>query len=281
MNKIILGTVQLGLDYGINNTQGKPTIDKAIDILRIAKENNIQILDTALGYGNSEQVIGEYHKLYPNKKFDIISKIGNTSLNICEEIEKSLKRLDIEQFYGYMFHNYETLKGNLNAYNELKNAKKQKLTSRIGISLYANQDIEDVINNHNFDFIQVPFNLLDNDFQKGELLQKAKSKNIEVHIRSAFLQGLFFMNIDKIPEKVESLKCHLNEIKNLDIPIQQLSLQYPLSKSYIDYVVIGVDSKEQLLSNIGLQNKKISEDLIKKIDKIQVVNKEMLNPSNW
>ena len=69
-NKLILGTAQMGLDYGINNLSGKVSKNKSIEILEYAFDNGIRILDTAEVYGNAHEIIGFYHKLNPNKKFN-------------------------------------------------------------------------------------------------------------------------------------------------------------------------------------------------------------------
>ena len=58
MTKLALGTVQFGLDYGITNSEGKVQIREVASILEYAKDKNINILDTASGYGNSEEVLG-------------------------------------------------------------------------------------------------------------------------------------------------------------------------------------------------------------------------------
>jgi aryl-alcohol dehydrogenase-like predicted oxidoreductase len=74
LNKLILGTVQLGVNYGINNSEGKPSLAKSFDILNMAYENGIRTLDTAEAYGNAQEVIGAFHEKYKDKKFQNLSK---------------------------------------------------------------------------------------------------------------------------------------------------------------------------------------------------------------
>ena len=71
-SKIILGTVQFGLDYGINNSNGKVSNNDSQEILKYAYENNIRTLDTAESYGNAHEVIGLFHKNNPQKLFKVI-----------------------------------------------------------------------------------------------------------------------------------------------------------------------------------------------------------------
>ena len=69
-NKIILGTVQFGLPYGINNSIGQLNQEAVFEILNYSHENNISTLDTANAYGTATQVIGNFHKQY-KKHFQV------------------------------------------------------------------------------------------------------------------------------------------------------------------------------------------------------------------
>ena len=55
--KIILGTAQLGLDYGFTNNSGKPKLNKSLEIIKYALDNNINTFDTARAYGDSENIL--------------------------------------------------------------------------------------------------------------------------------------------------------------------------------------------------------------------------------
>lgn len=289
IKKLILGTVQLGLNYGINNSSGKPSLEKAFEILHTAYDNGLRILDTAEAYGDSQEVIGEFQKQNPNKKFKIITKLSaKHSLKnneLLSHIFNSCKILNTSDLHGYMFHNYQSFKENTSFYKEILQAKEQGIIKYAGISLYTNDEIEDIIVNYNdFDFIQIPFNLFDNESKRKELIKAAKQKNIEIHIRSVFLQGLFFKDYNKLPEKLLPLKKYmeiLDKIKsNSKINIEDLALQYVLQKEYINYVLIGVENTKQLMNNISICKKEYSipHDVI---DEIDVAEVNLLNPSNW
>ncbi|WP_103069047.1 aldo/keto reductase [Aquimarina sediminis] len=289
INKLILGTVQLGLDYGINNQSGKPSLESAFNILETAFTSGIRILDTAEAYGNSQEVIGKFQKENPDKKFKIITKLnGQHTLqtnDLLDHILENCEVLGVSDLYGYMFHNYQSFKNNTSFYDEILLAKTKGIIEKAGISLYTNGEIEDIISNYSdFDFIQIPFNLFDNESKRKELLEKAKDKGIEVHTRSVFLQGLFFKKSTEVPKKLNPLLPYLKTLKNIQekevLSTEALALQYVLQKEYINYVLIGVESVEQLLNNIKICKEKISfpHDVI---DAIHVVEDELLNPSNW
>ncbi|TXE19096.1 aldo/keto reductase [Psychroserpens burtonensis] len=289
VNKLILGTVQLGLDYGINNQFGKPSLEKAFDILHTAYDNGIRILDTAEAYGNSTEVIGQFQKQHPNKKFNIINKLAvNADLSTKDffnHVKEGCKVLNTEQLYGYMFHNYSSLKQNINFYDELLNLKSKGLTLHIGISLYTNEEIIDIAENFSdFDFIQIPFNLLDNDLKRKASVLKAKERNIAIHTRSTFLQGLFFMNPNILIDSLLPLKPYLQDIEEIksdyNLTTESLALQYVIQKEYIDHVLVGVETSQQLIDNINLCGAEVTIPH-SIIDKLNVLESDLLNPSNW
>ena len=289
INKLILGTVQLGLEYGINNNEGKPSLQKSLNILNTAFDNGIGFLDTAESYGNSQEIIGEFHKQHPKKTFNVITKTTGDNLLNNEEVQKriseNLKVLNVNELYGYMFHNYESFNKSTHLLKELSLIKCQGKIKYLGISLYKNEELEDVITNYNdFDFIQIPFNLLDNATKRKSILERAKEKGIQIHTRSVFLQGLFFKESENLHNKIKELSHYLEKLStikdNCKISIEELAMQYVLQKKYIDNVLVGVDNPQQLINNIKLSEKQtqIPHDII---DKINVKNENLLNPANW
>lgn len=287
MSKLILGTVQFGLNYGVNNKEGIPSSYEIKKILDFAFKSKINILDTAEAYGNSQERIGEYHK-NSNNKFKIITKFSklrnDLPSNIIERVKKNLKTLYIDNLYCYMFHNFNDYISFFNLFQEdLLYLKKNGLIDKIGVSLHSNKEISEVLKNDNIDLIQLPFNLLDNSNHRKEILIEAKNKGIEVHTRSVFLQGLFFQDLNQIKGKLLEIKEDLYKIKGIvgKENMNDLALNYAYSKEYIDYVLLGVDSVVQLKSNINTIRNSKTENIIHEVDNIDVKNSLLLNPANW
>jgi aryl-alcohol dehydrogenase-like predicted oxidoreductase len=287
INKIILGTVQFGLDYGVNNKKGKPKNDEINKILELANLNGITTLDTSVAYGNSIKIIGYFHNNFSNK-FNVINKFFIDEYSLTEKIKNELLLCNLKLFDTYMFHRFEDFeKVNANTIKELKLLKEKKFIKNIGISIYNNTQFLKAIKSSFIDVIQFPYNLLDNSNLRSELIHEAKENNKELHIRSVFLQGLFFISSNKLPYKISPLKKYLdclNEIvKKNNISIEYLALNYVLKNKNIDKIIIGVDSFQQMQNNISLlrsiqyDNLNFSEE----IDKINVKEVELLNPSNW
>jgi len=279
-SKISLGTVQFGLQYGINNTKGQTQKDEVSKILKRCKEVGIMHIDTAAVYGSAENVLGEVIQSEGlSNSFHITTKFKFEGINnLTLSTHESLQKLRVEKLHCQMFHSYQDFKN-------LKDFIKPASVNKIGVSVYTNEELLDTIENFNIRVVQCPFNLLDNDLIRGETLAKAKEKGIEVQVRSAFLQGLFFMDRNNLPLSLIELKIHLEELDRIcfenKISMSHLALGYCLSKDYVDKVVIGVDSLEQLDLNIKAIKTPLPYPLIEEIDKIKVINKSLLNPSNW
>lgn len=286
MNKLILGTVQMGLDYGINNSAGKISFENSCAILSKAFELGINTLDTAEAYGNAHQIIGKFHNLNKNIRFNIITKIPHdTNVNKIEEkIESYIKDLNVDCLEVLMFHSFDSYKDNKQIIEKLLNYKIQGLIKNIGVSVYTNDQIENLINDEHITVVQIPFNLLDNESLRGLSMQKLKAHNKIIHTRSVFLQGLFFKeNLDN--SIFEEIASELNQIKDIanfeDTTISNLALSYCINQTNIDKVLIGVDSVDQLIDNYKALDLKINLESISKINNIKINNTNLLNPSLW
>lgn len=288
-SKLVLGTVQFGLDYGINNTSGKPDLKTVFAILDEAYQNNVAILDSAEAYGNAHEVIGQYHQQSANR-FKIITKfsssVGDPSGSLTDRVLLDIKTLHVNHLHAYMFHSFRDFEIYFEKFKpEISELKKKGLIRLFGVSIYTNAEFEKLLRYKEVELVQLPFNLLDNDSQRGVLLQKAKDRGMEVHSRSVFLQGLFFKDTNTLPGKLLPLKPHLNSIANISgnnlIDLSALSLNYVLQQKKIDHVLIGVDTVTQLKQNLSALTHNLSPDLLEQINSLNVQETELLNPSNW
>jgi len=288
MNKLVLGTVQLGLRYGINNLKGLVTNQESYDILSIANDNGIKTLDTAADYGDSEIKIGNFISKQNKKSFEIITKFSKKEgVGWKKSLNNSLKKMNVPNVDIIMFHSFEAYINAKNN-NEIDSILKFKgsLFNKLGVSVYTNDELKMLKTDENIEVIQSPFNILDNENIRGHILKALKDDGKIVHTRSAFLQGLFFMEHSQIPRKLMDLISPLKEINNIaeqnDFCVGHLALQYVLSKDYIDGVLIGIESIDQLQKNIQWAKTNIPFGVLEKIDKkIHIQNSALLNPSLW
>lgn len=249
--KIALGTVQFGLDYGISNNTGKTSTEEVSKILDTAYSYGIDILDTAQAYGDSESIIGSYH----GNRFKIITKINPTSgdkLLAKQLVEQSLKCLNLDKLYGVLFHNAISAIQNPRIVAELKELQVQGIIEKVGYSVYTPDELNELVKLYGRpDIIQIPFNLLDQRFE--EIAQDLHNNGVEVHTRSTFLQGLFFKSTEELSEFFQPVIPYLEELKSTfpdEAKLARMLLSYSLSKDFIDCVVLGVNNDLQLQENL-------------------------------
>lgn len=281
--KLGLGTVQFGLSYGINNSNGVPGNDEIKKIFTDAYESGIQILDTALGYGDAEIKIQQFS----GQKFKVVTKFPmvKNSEELTAQLNTSLSRLKARAVYGYLAHNSDNLITHPGLWQTLLQAKEKKQIAKIGYSLYSCEQLEKLLELKMIpDMVQLPYSLLDRRFEI--FLPQLKKLGAEIHVRSVFLQGLYYINPSELPEKLKKLKPNLDELqkccKTFDVAIGSLALNFVLDNKSIDHIIIGVDSAKQLNQNIQVaKNWKQNQDIIECVNQIQVEHSELLNPANW
>ncbi|KAA6320406.1 hypothetical protein EZS27_029822 [termite gut metagenome] len=283
-NKIVIGTVQFGLNYGINNTVGRVLFDEAKEILTTCKNYGINMIDTSHAYGDSESILGKI----ADANFQIISKYPYLSQSVQTIFHKSLTQLNRDKIYGYLIHHFDSFKENLSLWEDMINLKENNLVEKIGFSIYETEELEYLFDKDiKFDLIQFPYNLFDSSF--NPYLEELKKRNIEIHVRSIFLQGLFFKNPNELPRKLLPMAPYLVEMasfcKKKNISIEELALNSVIHNKNIDGVLIGVDNVKQLIKNINsiwkeipIEIKSYAESIHMK-EKVEI--KELLNPKNW
>ena len=282
-SKLALGTAQFGLNYGINNTSGKIPKESVFEILSSAAINSIDTLDTAEAYGDSEDVIGAFVSK-TKSNFKIISKITEKSSSI-ESIEKSLSRLHINSIYGFLIHSFDDFKKNNSLWKTLQELKKNGKVIKIGFSFYNPSEFDEVLAMGILpDIIQVPYSVFDQRFKTCFI--RCKEKEIEVHTRSVFLQGLVFKKPDELNSFFAPIKQNiikLNEIsKEKKIAINSLCLCFAYLNSNINKVVIGVDSLNNLNENIkSLKELNRVKYIYKDLTNLEVKDENMILPTKW
>jgi uncharacterized protein len=298
LSKLVLGTVQLGMEYGVNNKTGKPSREEAFSILDNAYENGINTLDTAFAYGDSEEVIGAWLEERKYKDVvSIISKMKPHSLNdypdgtksfeiVRGEVEKSLKRLGIEKLKGYLFHSphYIYLSHMVDG---MRKVKEEGLVENIGVSIYdeaeALQAAELAV-----DYIQVPYNLFDQRLDKTDFWNIAKQNKVTVFARSPFLQGLLLMESEAIPAHLSHATKLVKEFEQISektkISRTALALLFSCKHSHAEHVVFGVDTTDQLKEDMDIVEnppegvETILEDLK---TRFQDIPRSIVLPSLW
>ena len=290
-SKIMLGTVQFGLNYGIANTGGKPSYEKSRDIVAAACKNGITSFDTAAAYGNSEIVLGRiFEELNIKDKVKVVSKVAplkehklskyEVEKKINESVETSLERLGIEQLAACLFHREEDFE----YIDFMRKLEKQGLIAGSGVSLDSAEYCDEVLSN-DIKFIQVPYNILDRRFDS--FWPKAEAAGITIFTRSVYLQGLILMPEENIIPHLKSVIPVRRELEKLakdsDMDMAELCMRYVLCNSVITSILTGVDSGEQLIQNIELfQKGPLPDEILDKVKEIvPFLPEELIRPILW
>ena len=210
----------------------------------------------------------------------------NFSTNKClnQQLDNSFNHLQRQNIYGCLFHNVDELINNTDLWRELLVYKEEGRINKIGYSLYEPQELFDLLEaGLHPDIVQFPYSILDRKFEP--YFDLLKNKGVEIHVRSVFLQGLYFKNPEQLSNKLSILKPVLSELQNIskqnNLDISELCLDFIRQNCKIDYAVIGVESEDQLREVSQVKNCNLNWDIILETLDSYNIKKELLNPSNW
>ncbi|MDA8226439.1 MAG: aldo/keto reductase [Desulfitobacterium hafniense] len=289
--KLGLGTVQFGLDYGISNQQGKTSANEAEKILAVAACNGMRVLDTAALYGGSEDMLGQL--LPPEHDFNVVTKTPKFSAaSITERDAKqledtfyqSLTKMRQNSIYGLLVHHADdllSLNGNL-LFEKMKQLKEKGLVQKVGVSVYNAEQIDGILAKYQIDLIQLPVNVLDQRLLRTGCLGQLKRQGIEIHVRSAFLQGLLLTEPHALSSYFEKIKAHLQGYRQFitkqNLTPVQAALGFVLAQDEVDSVVCGVNNCQQL-SEICQQIKQPMS--FEGFEQFALDDENILNPAKW
>jgi len=287
--KLGLGTVQFGLDYGISNRQGRTGEAEVGRILRSAAGHGIETVDTAALYGASEAVLGR--AMPSGAAFKVVTKTpgfgGSVSAVSASELSKSfassLRRLRLPAVYGLLVHHAEDLLCESGAFlmDQMMRLQQDGLVQKVGVSVYHGHQIERIMERYRIDLIQLPVNVLDQRPLAQGHLRALKQAGVEVHARSAFLQGVLLMPPESLPPYFHPLKKHLAQyhlcLRENSLSPLQGALGFLMGIDDIDTVIVGVASRFQLDELAGCAAPVVGMPY----HRFACSDEAMLNPSAW
>ena len=285
-SRLALGTVQFGLSYGVANQGGQVSHQEAAKILNRGFASGIDTLDTAIAYGNSEQRLGEIDV----EGWRIVSKLPPIPARCAdvlrwarESVSDSLSRLGVDRLYGLLLHSPQQLLDVQGPalYDALQRLKMDGVVGKIGISIYAPQELDELLHRYRFDIVQSPLNIFDQRLIATGWLDLLRQADVEVHARSVFLQGLLLMDRNNRPRQFDrwaALWSKWDEwlVQTRLTPLQAC-LRFALSFRQISKVIVGVESLHQLeeiLSASAGPPPEIPEGL-------SCCDNDLVNPARW
>jgi aryl-alcohol dehydrogenase-like predicted oxidoreductase len=253
MNRIVLGGAQLGLPYGILNGGETLSREEVARILDTAVDRGIDSIDTAIAYGQSESVIGETSQ----NRFNIISKlpplpvdISNVSEWVHSQVQGSLSRLKCASLNALLLHRPQDLTGARGAelYAAIRSLMAEKMIHRFGVSIYSPDDLEGIIDTFEIHVVQAPLNVFDRRILG--ITDQLSALNIEVHVRSVFLQGVLIASPQDRPHRFEPWSEHFalfdEWVRSSGMSAMACCMGFALQQPGIAKLVIGTTSAKSL-----------------------------------
>jgi aryl-alcohol dehydrogenase-like predicted oxidoreductase len=286
-----LGTVQFGLDYGIANRGGKVEPAEAARIVDRALDAGLRCFDTAAAYGDSEEVLGRILR-HPDAR--IVSKLPPAGGEAVDEaaidllrrtVDRSLMRLRRDRLYGLLLHRPDDLNkpGGEKLARLLDDLRSSGVCAKVGVSVYERRQIEFARRHLRLDLVQAPANLLDQRLLRDDSLQRLKDDGCEVHVRSAFLQGLILASPSQLPDYFKPYRDAIERLRRAaagaGMPMPALALGFLLSQPAIDRVIVGVTSAAELAEILAAA--RAPAPLPAALEKLASDDPGLVDPSRW
>jgi aryl-alcohol dehydrogenase-like predicted oxidoreductase len=301
VSALALGTVELGLDYGIAvpGEFGRPTEAEAIRLVQIALDSGMNLIDTARAYGESEAVLG---RALRGRRSEVVlaTKVrtqradGTTPTgdelrqHMLDSLETSLRLLQTEYVDIWQVHNVDAA---LLAQRELRAAvftaaRRSGKARAIGGSTYGVAMPMAAIESDLFDMLQVTYSVLDQRLS-DRVLPTAAARDIGIVVRSILLKGALTARGDYLPERLAELRERSRHFRGLvadlglNISPVQVAVAFGLAHPHIHSVLVGVRSEQELREALGATALKLPADLLAQLTALRLDDADMLNPSTW
>jgi len=284
MNRIVLGGAQLGLPYGILNGGETLSREEVARILDTAVAHGIDSIDTAITYGKSESVIGETAQ----NRFNIISKlpplpleVSNVSEWVHMQVDASLARLKCTSLDALLLHRPQDLveRHGTELYSAIDSLKIKKNIQRFGISIYTPDELDGIIEKFAIDVVQAPLNVFDRRILG--VINQLTARNIEVHARSVFLQGVLIASAKDRPQRFQPWSNHFEQfdewVHSSGVSAMACCLGFALQQPGVAKLVIGTTSANSLAEIMG----SIPDSILDVPVQLQSSIEQIIDPRFW
>ncbi len=271
MSRLVLGTVQIGVPYGAANKRGLPAASEALSLLRRAGRYGVTTLDTARAYGAAETRIGEAfegrERPHTVTKLDPLADLADDASEAEAEaaaeasVRDSLAALKRDRLDTLLLHRAAHLTSHGGAvWRRLKRLHRAGLIGRLGVSVQTPDEAIAALAAEDARHVQLPFNILDHRWREAGIPDHVRVRDdLTVHARSVYLQGILAVDDPFVWPRVKGCDAEgtlymLDVLAQLygRVSIADLCLAYVRGQDWIDGVVIGMESEEQLDRNAAL-----------------------------
>lgn len=281
VGRLMLGTAQLGMSYGINNKVGLMPETVALELLEAAYREGVRWIDTASTYGGSHALLGKFSRKGDLKIFSKF-RYSDGHGGLEGSVDRALSEIGIPRLAGMFLHDFNDVTSHPELLAEASRLKSDGRLGQLGVSVYTNEQIALACGYAGIDCIQMPFNIFDNWEYRGEVISKARNAGKKVFVRSVYLQGLLMM--PKVPASLAPLQPLLDRARadaaRQGVTFSDFCLLYPFQFPEIDHVILGCESEGQLRSNLDCLRATVRPDY-GILGELKVPDRELLNPITW
>jgi len=253
-----LGTVQLGLRYGVAHAGPRPTRAAALEVIDRAASLGVGMLDTAPRYGAAEDVVGASAR---RAELRVVTKTapeapggapGEAPAEALERgLDRSLARLGLDRVHGLLEHDAAKLlgPGADERWRAMERLRSDGRVARIGASVYAPEEVFALLERYPLEIVQAPLNALDLRMRTSGALARLAERGVEVHLRSVLLQGALPARPDALalnPALSRAVGAFRARCAAGGLAPLEAALGLALEAAPDAVVVVGAQSAEQL-----------------------------------
>jgi aryl-alcohol dehydrogenase-like predicted oxidoreductase len=289
VSELSLGTVELGLEYGISQAGERlqPDQRRASDVLHRALDLGINLLDTARAYGDAERIIGRALKSR-RREFILVSKVAASPAQpecVRQAVEESLEALQTVEIDVMMIHCGTDAMPDEETAAELIRCQEAGKVRFLGASVYGEPAAISAINAGWCDCIEVAYNVLDRRPEQS-VLKLAAERHVGVLARSVLLKGALTSRIHTLPAAFAPLvRAVENVSRAAGMPIGQLpelAYRYVLMHQPPHSALVGSARIDELEACIDYSRKgPLPGDVTARIRELKIPESRWLNPGLW
>ena len=223
-------------------------------------------------------------KKHPDQPWVICTKITDGDSNLLRQFQDTTEKLSMHP--TILLAHSASLYLEESFHKDLRSLMEVNSISKSGVSLYTENEIKKIIDSDfKPDIIQLPLNILDARFYHNDILKQLTQIGIEIHARSVFLQGLFYLHISEIKTRFSDALPYLEKLKSIaidyGITLAELSLLWVTGLEEVSKVIIGVDKIGHLKAHLDTLSKQVNSSVFEEALAINYNNENILNPSLW
>ncbi len=295
-SRLMLGTVQFGMPYGIANTAGQPDFKDVKKMLCAACDAGVTVLDTAAAYGSSEEVLGRaLEETGLQDRMTVVTKVRaltpedtaspqSAEKAIVDSVRNSLERLRMDVLPLVLMHR-EADYAHLSVLEALRG---RGWVRGLGVSCDNRPGpASEIVADDRVSAMQLPANILDHRHAGSGVFRTARDRGVAVFIRSVYLQGLLLMPADQVPQGLAAVLPVRQKLEALaaksGLSMPEMSLRYMLSQEGVTSVLTGVETLAQLRENVAMAERgALPSDLLTAIDAaVPALPEDVLTPWMW